>query len=156
VKMPSFPCEGGCACGAVRYRLLEDPLGLHVCHCTDCQTTTGTAFILSAPTRRRSLELVQGEPQLVEFETASRITQRNRSCVDCCTRLWSEGRSLPEFVTLRPGTLDETSWLSPVAHIWTVSKQPWVEIPEGVLRYERGVDDYAEVVRAWKQRGEAA
>ena len=150
MTMPTFPCEGGCACGAVRYRLLQDPVGLHVCHCTDCQTVTGTAFILSMPIRRGSLELLLGEPKLVEFETSSGIRQRNHCCTDCCTRLWSEGRS--ERVTFRPGTLDDTSWLTPVAHIWTRSAQPWVQIPDGVLRYEKGVDDYAEVTRAWRER----
>jgi hypothetical protein len=151
--MPTFPCDGGCACGAVRYRLLEDPFGLHVCHCTDCQTVTGTAFILSMPTRRESLELVQGEPRLVEFETRSAKTKRDRCCPDCGTRLWSESRKAAEAVMFRPGTLDDTSWLVPVAHIWTVSAQPWVEIPDGILRYDRGIDDYADVVRAWKRRG---
>jgi hypothetical protein len=149
---PSFPCEGGCACSAVRYRLLEDPLGLHICHCTDCQDITGTAFIMSMPTRRSSLELIAGKPEIVEFETRSAITQRNRGCTSCGTRLWSEGRSLPEFVTLRPGTLEDTSWLTPIAHIWTVSKQPWVVIPQGVLQFDRGIEDYTEIVRLWKQR----
>ncbi len=152
MDLPSFPCDGGCACGAVRYRLLDDPLALHVCHCTECQTLTGTAFILSMPTRRTSLEVVQGDPILAVFETVSGITHRNRCCPDCGTRLWSESLTLPDFVTFRPGTLDDTSWLRPVAHIWTRSAQPWVEIPQGVLRYEKGADDYVDVVRAWKER----
>ncbi len=151
MKMPRFPCEGGCACKAIRYRLTEDPLGLHVCHCTDCQTITGTAFILSMPTSRRSLELTRGEQAWTGVEKAAG-TEINRICVRCSTRLWSEaGRDL---VVLRPGTLDDTSWLTPVALIWTISKQPWVEIPAGVLQYEKNVDDYAEVTRAWKRRAE--
>ena len=147
--MPSFPCEGGCACGAIRYRLLEDPISLHVCHCTYCQTITGTAFILSMPTKRRSLEVIRGEQTWTGVEKATGL-EINRSCPRCSTRLWSEAGG--DRVVLRPGTLDDTRWLTPVAHIWTASKQPWVEIPADVLQYEQGVEDYAEVVRAWKQR----
>ena len=59
------------------------------------------------------------------------------------------------MVTLRPGTLDDHSWLRPVAHIWTSSAQPWVEIPADVLRYENNPDDVLELVRAWKARSHA-
>ena len=152
VKIPTFPCDGGCACGAVRYRLLEEPIGLHVCHCTDCQTVTGTAFVLSMPMRRRALELIQGQPRLVEFTTRSGIQQRNRCCTDCSTRLWSERET--EYITFRPGTLDDTEWLTPVAHIWTSSAQPWVQIPENVLCFEKGVDDYTDIAQAWKRRND--
>lgn len=147
MKIPTFPCEGGSACGAIRYRLLEDPLSLHVCHCNDCQTITGTAFILSMIVSRSSLEVVQGPSTWTGFEKA-RGPEINRCCTQCCTRLWSEAA---DHIVLRPGTLDDISWLMPVAHMWTIRKQPWVEIPNGVLRYDKGIDDYTEVARAWKR-----
>ena len=40
--------EGGCACGAVRYRMKREPMFVHCCHCTSCQTETGTAFVINA------------------------------------------------------------------------------------------------------------
>ena len=40
--------EGGCACGAVRYRLTSAPMFVHCCHCRDCQRQTGSAFVLNA------------------------------------------------------------------------------------------------------------
>ncbi len=66
-KSTIFPCEGGCVCGAVRYRLLEDPLELHVCHCTNCQSLSGSAFVMTMPVLRRSLEPLKGDPQLLCF-----------------------------------------------------------------------------------------
>ncbi len=57
-QSPDFPCEGGCACGAVRYRLLVEPLDLHVCHCTNCQTVSGSAFGMCMPVPTRSLDLL--------------------------------------------------------------------------------------------------
>jgi len=150
--LPAFPVEGGCACGAVRYRLLEDPLELHACHCTDCQRLTGSAFVLSMPVRRPAVELLRGEPARVEFETVSGIPRCERYCPACGTRIWSEPQHYPDLLTLRPGTLDDTSWLRPIAHIWTHSAQPWVTIPDDVLRYEKEPDDALKLVRAWKSR----
>lgn len=150
--MPTFPCEGGCACGAVRYRLLEDPLELHVCHCSDCQRVSGSAFVMSMPIRRPSLELLRGETTATSFVTPGGISRREHQCPVCNSRLWSEPKSFPELLTLRPGSLDEKDWLHPIAHIWTASAQPWVKIPEDVLRYEKNPEDVLELVRAWKGR----
>lgn len=151
---PGFPCHGGCACGAVRYRLLEEPLGLHVCHCTTCQRITGSAFVLSMPVHRRSVEVERGEPVLVHVAIPDDGADKyDRHCPECWSRLWSEPPKIPEIFVLRPGTLDDTSWLRPVGHIWTASAQPWVPIPEpseDMLVYPREPDDGA-LVRAWQR-----
>lgn len=149
---PTFPCEGGCCCGSVRYRLLEDPLELHVCHCTDCQRLSGNAFIMTMSVHQRSLELHRGELTTFEFPTPQGTTRRDQRCSDCGSRMWSEPPRYPELRGLRPGTLDDTSWLNPIAHIWTASAQPWVSIPDGVLRYDKAPDDDLDLVRAWKHR----
>ena len=58
---------GGCLCGAIRYLFSGDPLTLYACHCTDCQVSTGSAFVLSMPAARESIELLQGTPEFVEI-----------------------------------------------------------------------------------------
>jgi hypothetical protein len=138
----------------VRYRLLEDPLELHVCHCTDCQRLTGSAYVMSMPIHRRSLEILQGETTTCSFETPEGIPKVDSHCARCGSRLWTEPRHFPDFLVLRPGTLDDTRWLEPIAHIWTSSAQPWVPIPEDTLLYEKEPDD-AELVRAWQSRADA-
>lgn len=153
--MPDFPCPGGCACGAVRYQLLGDPLELHVCHCTDCQRVSGSAFVMSMVTRRVSIELTRGEPARCEFVTPEGIRRVDRRCTRCGCRVWSEPNGLPDLITVRPGTLDDHSWLQPIAHIWTQSAQPWVEISAGTLRYEGNPPDPLELVRAWRGRDRA-
>lgn len=70
-------------------------------------------------------------------------------------RLWSGSRNGPDVLVLRPGTLDRADWLKPVANIWTRSKQPWVPIPDVVLRFEKGPDDPLELVRLFRSRMEA-
>lgn len=153
MSRPDFPCPGGCACGAIRYQLLGDPLELHVCHCSDCQRVSGSAFVLSMVTARDSVELLSGDPTVCEFETPEGIHRKELRCPDCGSRLWSEPNGLPSLVTLRPGTLDDHDWLHPIAHIWTKSAQPWVEIPPDVLTYDGNPPDPIALVRAWRARG---
>ena len=68
------------------------------------------------------------------------------------TRLWSEPENRPQLAVVRPGTLDNTSWLRPVEHVWTKSAQPWFEFPEGVVRYATQPDDLMELVQLWRDR----
>ena len=152
--MVVFPQHGGCFCGDVRYTLGQDPLTLYACHCTDCQRQTGASFVLSMIVKREALELVQGEPQEYSLELADGRRKRGSFCARCSTRLWGEPVKLPGLAVLRPGTLDDTSWLHPIGHIWTRSAQPWVHIPDDTLNFsvqpER--DEVAALVRAWKER----
>jgi hypothetical protein len=62
-----------------------------------------------------------------------------------------ERRSVPGALWLRAGTLDDTRWLKPVAHLWTRSAQPWFALPEGARTYETQPDDPAELVRLWQE-----
>ena len=153
-QSPVFPVEGGCSCGAVRYRLLADPLGLHVCHCTDCQTVSGSAFVMCMPVHAPSLELLSGDLVEVPFKTPDGLSKSERRCSNCGCRVWGEMDGVPEVLPLQAGTLDDTSWLQPVAHIWTSRAQPWIEIPPDVLVYEEQPEDGLELVRAWKRRND--
>jgi len=149
-----FPQYGGCFCGDVRYSLNEDPSTLYACHCTDCQRQTGTSFVLSMWVKEEALALLQGEPRRYEIRLTDGRPKRATFCGRCSTRLWGEPTTIQGFLVLRPGTLDDTSWLSPVAHIWTRSAQPWVPIPDDVLRFSgqpKG-EEIDALVHAWKKR----
>jgi hypothetical protein len=148
----SAPYEGGCLCGALRYRLSQEPITLYACHCTDCQRQSGSAFNLSMLVPRPALEAIQGTFGRRSVPLSGERVWNGVYCATCFTRLWSEPEKFPQISTLRPGTLDDTSWLRPVAHIWTRSKQPWIEIPEDTLNYEKQPDDYLPMIRAFKQR----
>jgi hypothetical protein len=60
---PSLPLLGGCACGAIRYEITTFPQLLYACHCTDCQTQSGSAFALNMPVDTNALRFVKGEPK---------------------------------------------------------------------------------------------
>ena len=128
--MPA-PHTGRCVCGAVAYRLNEEPLTLYACHCTDCQKRSGSAFGLSMWVRRAALEVIRGEAAQRASTTPDGRASNTRICAQCVARLWTEPPRQPELAVLRPGTLDDTAWLVPVAHLWTRSAQPWFAFPEG-------------------------
>ena len=147
-----FPCSGGCQCGAVRYELRGDPVTVYACHCTDCQTGTGTSFALSMFVQRDDIALLRGMPELIEVRLAAGRERRSLRCTACETRLWGPPKRFPNLLNLDPGTLDDTSWIAPAGHIWTRSAQPWIPLPGGELCYEKQPDDVLPLVRAWKSR----
>lgn len=123
----SFPLEGRCTCGAVRYRLEVAPIFVHCCHCRWCQRETGSAFALNAMVERDRLALVDGEPEEILTPSESGKGQRIMRCPQCRVALWSHypgGGDAIAFV--RVGTLETPDALPPDVHIFTASKQPWV------------------------------
>ncbi len=124
--------EGGCRCGAVRYRVTAEKLpNVYACHCHDCQTWSGSAFSLQAILPENALEVI-GEPGIFELTspTSGRIS-RKRGCPVCFTRVFNTNSSRAGSVTLRAGSLDRSDELNVVAHIWTKRKMDGVVIPEG-------------------------
>src|SRR5262245_5672462 len=149
--MPA-PYDGGCVCGAIRYCVGEEPLTLYACHCTDCQRHTGTSFALSMPVRRRTFEVVAGTPHAYEVAVEGGHARHGKFCASCATRLWGEPKRLPDVLILRPGTLDDTTWLAPVAHIWTRSAQPWVAFGDDAVRFETQPPSGTTLVELWRAR----
>jgi len=136
--------EGGCACGAVRYRLASEPMFVHCCHCLNCQRQTGSAFVINLLIEADRVELLSGDPQPVEAPRDDGSAQRIFRCAACQVAVYSEyGR--PEVKFVRAGTLDEPSSVSPDVHIYTRSKLPWVTLPEPVPAF----DEYYDVRALW-------
>jgi hypothetical protein len=155
--MVGFPQHGGCLCGEIRYRLNEDPVTLYVCHCTDCQTQSGSSFGLSMVVRSEAVEVLRGKPEEWSVTLPDGRVKGARACARCHTRVLFRSR-VPGLAGVEPGTLDDTSWLRPVGHIWARSAQPFVVIPEDTLRFEQQPDDAGRLalVRAWKGRADRA
>jgi hypothetical protein len=129
------PREGGCACGAVRYRLASDPLFVHCCHCLNCQRQTGSAFVVNVLIEADRVELLAGEPQAVEVPRDDGSTQRIYRCPTCQVAVFSEYGS-PKLRFVRGGTLDEPTSVTPDVHIYTRSKVPWVALQDSAPAFE--------------------
>ncbi len=135
--------EGGCSCGAVRYRLTDDPLFVHCCHCLNCQRQTGSAFVINLLIERDRVE-VTGEPTTVDVARDSGGMQKIYRCPSCQTAVWSE-YTYPNIWFVRGGTLDDPSSIAPDVHIYTRSKLPWVELPKSVPAFEA----YYDMAKLW-------
>jgi hypothetical protein len=130
--------EGGCVCGSVRYRLLEDPMFIQACHCTGCQRSTGSAFIISMVLESAKLELYSGEPVVSSLTGGSDGVFNLFSCGECGTTLWAGAQGDDKgLVYVRVGTLDNARQVKPMAHIWTRSKHEWVILPTDVPVFKK-------------------
>jgi hypothetical protein len=131
----SASLEGGCACGAVRYRLLSDPLFTHCCHCLNCQRQTGSAFVINLLIEADRVALLCGTPEPVDTPRDEGSAQRIFRCPACQVAVFSEyGR--PEVRFVRGGTLDRPGEVTPDVHIFTRSKLSWVTLPDTVPSFE--------------------
>jgi hypothetical protein len=129
--------EGGCACGAIRYRLEVQPLAVHCCHCRSCQRETGSAFALNALVETAHVDVTQGEPVAIDTPSDSGKGQQIVRCADCEVTLWSHYGGMGERAAfVRVGTLDDPDACPPQVHIFTRSKQRWVVLPENAAAFE--------------------
>jgi hypothetical protein len=136
-----YPLEGGCTCGAVRYRLTTPPLYVHCCHCRWCQRESGAAFALNAMIEADRVELLKGEREVLTIPSNSGKGQKFTRCPSCRIALWSNYAGAGDALNfVRVGTLDDPDRLPPDIHIFTSSKQPWVVLPEGALSFPEYYD----------------
>lgn len=157
VDDPSYDdLVGGCACGAVRYRLASAPLWAHCCHCTYCQRETGSAFAVNALIEADRVELTAGRPVAILTPSESGRGQKIWRCPGCQVALWSNygGRDAIHF--LRAGTLDRPGSVVPDIHIYTASKLPWVAIPANARLVPRFYDYESTLPAEAFQRRQAA
>jgi hypothetical protein len=127
---------GGCACGAVRYRVRGKPAFGVVCHCKFCQRRLASAFAIIASFEEKNVEITQGE--LVECEHRSDESGRwlkMNFCTKCGTTVYHTAEVRPGMKSVAAGTFDKPDWFAIDRHIWVQSKQRWVTIPEGVTTY---------------------
>ncbi|HCQ64279.1 MAG TPA: aldehyde-activating protein [Rhodobacteraceae bacterium] len=121
---------GRCTCDETRFRLTADPIIIHACHCTWCQRETGSAFALNGVIETDRIEVTRAAPVAVDLPTASGGTQRVMRCARCQVALWSHYLgSSAALAYVRMGTLDDTSRVVPSVHIFTATKQNWLDLP---------------------------
>ena len=123
---------GGCQCGFIRYELTGAPKQISVCHCMDCQRQSGSAFGMTLVVKEEDFRLTEGELKTYASTSDAGRAKLGAFCPECGTRIYHKPEWRGGNVSVKPGTLDDTSTLKPDMHIWTDSKQPWITIPEDV------------------------
>ena len=155
VTLPAMPLAGGCQCGAVRYRVTGDPIVFYLCHCSECQRHTSSAFGESLRIHASDLE-IEGPLKTVTRVAESGRVREGHFCAECGVRLY-HGTAGAEQVNIKAETLDDTSWLIPAGHIWVRSKQPFFPIAADEPSYdEQPADGYKALTERWQaMTGEA-
>jgi hypothetical protein len=147
---PELPIYGGCLCGAVRFSITAAPLLVYACHCTDCQRRSGSAFCLSMLVKTESFMVTCGTSKFWRQIGAGGIENTHRFCGNCGGGIASEKNSRPDTTTVRAGTLDNTSWMRPIAHVHLRHAQAWQRIPNNTVCFEIMPSDLESLSSKWQ------
>ena len=105
--MPA-PYTGGCQCGSVRYVLTAEPIRVTACHCKECQRQSGSAFGMSMPVRKERLSVTGSTKQFTRVaNSGGEVT--GVFCPDCGIRIYNVLKSALDVLSIKPGTLDDTT-----------------------------------------------
>jgi hypothetical protein len=132
--------EAGCACNSIRYRFTGKPYTVYACHCTRCQSRTGSAFGMTMQVPSDGLELLEGCPVDVSIKSGGPTFQY---CEKCRALIFL--KSAPDITCIFPGCFDDNSWFKPVANVWVRSAQPWVFLDKNLKSYETQPDSWMEL-----------
>ena len=129
--------NGGCHCGYISYEAEIDPEKIVVCHCTDCQTLSGSPFRWVAPTRESTFKLQSGELKIYVKTAESGAKRAQSFCPECGTPIYAtSAEAEPKFHGLRVGSISQRDKLLPKSQIWARSEQLWVADLKSVPRVE--------------------
>jgi hypothetical protein len=131
--------DGRCLCGSITYTCDAEPAMTAVCHCRNCQRSTGTSFSLVVAAPKAAFQL-SGDT-LGTFQTVGEehgMAADRRFCTACGSPVITESPLMPDMVLIKAGTLDDPSWLEPQMEIWGSSAQPWLPEAEGRPRLPTG------------------
>jgi hypothetical protein len=127
---------GRCVCGAITYECDADPVLHLICHCDDCQRSSGASFSVNVVVPDDALK-VSGEPSTYETVGTDHGNPRERKfCPTCGSQLFTVLTEMP-FTAIKAGTLDDKALVTPGMEIWMDSAQPWHEVPEGHKTFPR-------------------
>lgn len=133
--------EGGCGCGAVRYRIEGEPIFANNCHCRQCQQQTGSTSVVNAFFEMERVTLLAGELAENTVIAGSGGPHVIVRCRECGAALWSHYPAMGRLgAGVRVGTLDQPGSITPDAVIFTGEKMPWVALPEGIPAFETTYD----------------
>ena len=117
--------QGKCHCGSITYEAEIDPAGVSVCHCTDCQMLTGSAYRVSVRAAAETLRMLSGEPKRYIKTAESGAKRAHWFCAECSTPVYASAVENPTAYSLRIACLAQAAQLRPHQQIWCRSAVPW-------------------------------
>ena len=117
--------DGRCHCGYITYEATIDPEYIGICHCTDCQTFSGSAYRTGALASKEQFRLLSGKPKIYVKIAESGTRRAQAFCPECGTHVYSCSPDDPQMFSIRTGTARQRDRLIPSAQLWCQSAQPW-------------------------------
>jgi hypothetical protein len=133
--------HGSCHCGYITFEAEADPDKASICHCTDCQTSTGSAFRTNIAVPGNSFTMLSGEPTIYVKTTADSGNPRAQAfCPKCGSPIYSTtpGDGPKQSYMVRIGVLREREQLVPKVQNWSRSARPWLGDLPSIRRNEKG------------------
>lgn len=125
------PLEGGCLCGAIRYRIEGKPFDADYCHCCMCQKSIGAVFGAWMDFKLQQVTWIKG--QVTEFASSECV--RRGFCAHCGCSLTYRHTEYPDYLTLTIASLDDPELVQPNYHIYTEQQPSWLKIEDNCQRY---------------------
>jgi len=120
--------DGSCQCGAITFEAEIDPKQVNICHCTDCQAFSGSAFRIGVAAPAKDFKLLSGEPKAYVKTAESGAKRAQYFCPTCGTHLYATAADPKEakVYRIRLGAIRQRQELRPSSQIWCRSELPWV------------------------------
>ena len=130
--------DGGCHCGYITYEADADPDKASICHCTDCQTLSGTAFRTSIPAPDHAFRITAGEPTVYVKIAESGAKRAQGFCPRCGSPIYATAPGDGAKVyNIRVGTVRQRDRIVPKQQIWCRSQQHWLGEIGAISRIEK-------------------
>ena len=130
--------DGHCHCGEITFEAEVDPDALNICHCTDCQTLSGTAFRVNIPASAEHFVLLSGTPKTYIKTAESGNRRLHAFCGNCGTPIYACAVDNPQSYGLRIGAITQRAAFSPKRQGWRRSALHWVDALAAVPATEKG------------------
>lgn len=128
---------GRCHCGAITYEAEVDPATVSICHCTDCQVLSGSAYRTSVPTKKADFKLLTGTPKIYVKVGESGARRAQGFCGECGTPIYATSAEDPQVYGLRTGAVRERARLPPATQIWCRSALAWTSSIDRLPKSEK-------------------
>jgi len=128
--------DGGCHCGKITYTAEVDPEKVGICHCTDCQTLSGTAFRVSVAAAKEKFH-PQGDIKIYIKTAESGAKRAQGFCPDCGTPIYATAAENPQVFNIRLGTARQRDVLRPKGQGWYRSARSWINDLASIPRFEK-------------------
>ncbi len=130
--------DGGCHCGDITYEAEIDPEKVYICHCTDCQALSATAFRTVAPVPDDAFRLLSGKPKIYVKTGDSGAKREQAFCPECGSAIYATAvGDGPKVYNIRLGTARQRGELPPKIQYWFRSAQPWLSDLNSVATIEK-------------------